>query len=119
MDTREKLFNECKYTSMQIFVRVNDFEKRFLRSIIVDKYIANNTSTRDKGKKRKRIKKKNVRLDKFGKLKKVRGFFVILAALRIRRRITIENYASRELLREFNIFVTLPLNFYAPISVFL
>lgn len=64
MDTREKLFNECKYTSMQIFVRVNDFEKRFLRSIIVDKYIAN-TSTRDKGKKKKRIKKKNVRLDKF------------------------------------------------------
>lgn len=60
MDTREKLFNECKYTSMQIFVRVNDFE----RSIIVDKYIAN-TSMRDKGKKKKRIKKKNVRLDKF------------------------------------------------------
>lgn len=72
-------------------------------------------------KKKKKKKKKNQKertLGQVWKIKENTGFFVILAALRIRQRITIENYASRELLREFNIFVTLPLNFYTPISVF-
>lgn len=70
---REKLFNECKYTSMQIFVRVNDFERRFLRSIIVDKYIAN-TSTRDKEKKRKESKRRTYAWTSLKKTKESTGF---------------------------------------------